>query len=50
MGEGLDEILRRRLETLSVKNEASDSTRNGLGIVDGSDIRCRLPSHFLNTS
>ena len=31
MGEGLDESLRRRVETLSEKNEAKDSARDGLG-------------------
>ena len=30
MGEGLDESLRRRVETLSEKNEAKDSARDGL--------------------
>ena len=33
IGEGLDEILRRKLETLSEKNEAKDSATDGLGIV-----------------
>ena len=32
MGEGLDESLRRRVETLSEKNEAKDSARDGLGV------------------
>ena len=33
MGEGLDESLKRRLETLSEPNEAKDSARDGLDIV-----------------
>ena len=40
MGEGLDESLRRRVETLSEKNEAEDSARNGLGVEDGSEVVC----------
>ena len=35
IGEGLDEILIRRLETVLKKNEVKDSARDGLGIVDG---------------
>ena len=38
MGEGLDESLRRRVETLSEKNEAKDSARDGLGVEDGSEV------------
>ena len=30
MGEGLDESLRRKVNTLSKKNEAKDSARDGL--------------------
>ena len=37
-GDGLDESFRRRLETFSKKNEAKDSARDGLGIVDGSEV------------
>ena len=40
MGEGLDESLRRRVETLSEKNEAKDSARDGLGVEDGSEAVC----------
>ena len=49
MGEGLDESLRRRLESLSEKNEAKDSARDGLGIVVGRDVvylRCSKESFF----
>ena len=38
--EGLDEILRQRLNTLSEKNEAKDSARDGMGIVDDSEVMC----------
>ena len=34
MGEGLDVSLRRRVDTLSEKNEAKDSARDGLGVED----------------
>ena len=40
MGEGLDESLRRRVDTLFVKNEAKDSARDGLGVEDGSVVVC----------
>ena len=40
MSEALDEILRRRVETLSEKNEAKDSSRDGLGVEDGSEVVC----------
>ena len=40
MGEGLDESLRRRVETLSEKNETKDSARDGLGVEDGSEVVC----------
>ena len=40
MGEGSDEVLRRRVETLSEKNEAKDSARDGLGFEDGSEVVC----------
>ena len=40
MVEGLDESLRRRVETLSEKNEAKDSARDGLGVEDGSEVVC----------
>ena len=36
MGEGLDESLRRRVETLSGKNEGKYSARDGFGVEDGS--------------
>ena len=35
---GLDESLRQRLETLSKKSDAQDSAKDGLGIVDGSEV------------
>ena len=38
MVEGLDESLRRRMETLSEKYEAKDSARNGLGVEDGNEV------------
>ena len=38
MVDGLDESLRRRVETLSKENEAKDSARDGLGVEDGSDV------------
>ena len=37
---GLEEILRRRLKNLSEKNEAKDSGRDVLGIVDGGEVVC----------
>ena len=40
MGEGLDESLRRRVDTLSEKNEAKDSARDGLNVKDGSEVVC----------
>ena len=40
MGEGLDESFRRRVETLSEKNEAKDSARDGVGVEDGSEVLC----------
>ena len=40
MGEGSDESLRRRVETLSEQNEAKDSARDGLGVEDGSGVVC----------
>ena len=40
MGEGLDESLRRRVETLLEKNEANDSARDGFGVEDGSEVVC----------
>ena len=30
--------MRRRLNTISEKNEAKDSARDGLGTVDGNDV------------
>ena len=40
MVEGLDESLRRRVETFSGKNEAKDLARDGLGVEDGSEVVC----------
>ena len=40
MGEWLDESLRRRLDSLSEKNEAKDLERDGLGIEGGSEVVC----------
>ena len=40
MGEGSDESLRRRVQTLSKKNEAKDSARDGLSVEDGSEVAC----------
>ena len=34
----VDEILRRKLETLLEKNEAKDSARDGLSFIDGSEV------------
>ena len=48
MGEGLDESLRRRVETLSEKNVAKDSARDGLGVEDGSEVVClRCSKEFM---
>ena len=48
MGEGLDESLRRRMETLSEKNEAKDSARDGLSVEDGSEVVClRCSEEFM---
>ena len=48
MGEGSDESLRRRVETLSAKNEAKDSARDGLGVEDGSELVClRCSKEFM---
>ena len=36
------------METLSEKNDAKDSVRNGLGIEDGSDVVClRCSKEFM---
>ena len=40
MGEWLDASLRRRVNTLSEKNEAKDSARDGVGVEDGSEVVC----------
>ena len=40
MDEGLDESLRRRLATLSEKNEVRNSTIDDLGIDDGNEVVC----------
>ena len=40
MGEGSDESLKQSVETLSEKNEAKDSARDGLGVEDGSEVVC----------
>ena len=48
MGEGLDERLRRRVETLSEKNEAKDSARDGLDFEDSSEVVClRCSKEFM---
>ena len=47
MGEGLDESLRRRLETLSEKNEANDSARDVLVIADGSVVCLQCSKKFM---
>ena len=48
MGEGLDESLRRRVDTLSVKNEAKDSARDGFGVEDESVVVClRCSKEFI---
>ena len=48
MVEGLDESLRRRVETLSEKNEAKDSARDDLGVEDGSEVVCsRCSKEFI---
>ena len=48
MGEGLDESLRRRVDTLSEKNEAKNSARDGLGVDDGSMVVClRCSKEFM---
>ena len=48
MGEGLDESLRRRVETLSEKNEAKDSARDCLGVEDDSEVAClRCSKEFM---
>ena len=48
MGEGLDESLRRRVETLWEKNEAKDSARDSLGVEDGSEVvRLRCSKEFM---
>ena len=42
MGEGLDESLRRRVETLL------DSARDGVGVEDGSEVVClRCSKEFM---
>ena len=40
MGEESDESLRRRVETVSEKNEAKKSARDGLGVEDESEVVC----------
>ena len=36
------------METLSEKNEAKDSARNGLGVEDGSEVACsRCSKEFM---
>ena len=48
MSEGLDESMRQRLKTLSEKNKAKDSARDGLGIEDGSEMVClRCSKEFM---
>ena len=40
MGEGSNESLSRRVQTLSKKNDAKDSARDGFGVEDGSEVVC----------
>ena len=40
MVEGLDESLKRRVDTLSEKKETKDSAKDGLSVKDGSDVVC----------
>ena len=48
MGEGSDESLRRRVKTLSDKNEVKDSARYGFGVEDGSEMVClRCSKEFM---
>ena len=48
MIEELDESLRRRVETLSEKNEAKNSARDGSDVEDGSEVVClRCSKEFM---
>ena len=48
MVEGSDESLRRIVETLSDKNEAKDSARDGLSVEGGSEVVClRCSKEFM---
>ena len=48
MGEGLDETLTRSVNALSERNEANDSARDGLGVVDVSVVVClRCSKEFM---
>ena len=48
MGEGSDESLKRKVNTLSGKNEAKHSSRDGLGVEDGSEVVClRCSKQFM---
>ena len=48
MGEGSDGSLRRRVETLSEKNDAKDSAKDGFGVEDGSEMVClRCSKEFM---
>ena len=48
IGEEFYRILRRRLETLSEKNEAKYSARYDLGVLDGREMVClRLSKEFM---
>ena len=40
MGEWLDASLRQRVNTVSEKNEAKNSARDGVGVEDGSEVAC----------
>ena len=40
MGEGLNESLRQRVDTLTEKHEAKDSARDGLDVEDSSVVVC----------
>ena len=47
MGEGLDESLRLRVKTLSEKNEAKDSARDGLSEDDSEVVSLRCSNEFM---
>ena len=48
MRERLDESLRRRVNTLSEKNEAKNSARDGLNVENGNEVVClRCSKEFM---